>query len=76
MTRRERELRVIVRRHGVVAAEGAKDTDIILAWKIEVSTVILPANFLMSGFKGIEQSYVEPAITSQCPGKFVLMTFR
>ena len=45
MTRRERELRVIVRRHGVVAAEVAKDTDVLLAWKIEVSTVIVPANF-------------------------------
>ena len=38
-------LQVIVRRHGVVAAEVAKDTDVGLAWKIEVSTVILPANF-------------------------------
>ena len=28
---------------GEVGAEAAKDTDILLAWKIEVSTVILPA---------------------------------
>ena len=45
MTRRERELRLIVRRHGVVAAEVAKSTNINLAWKIEVSTVIPPAEF-------------------------------
>ena len=43
VTRREGELRVIVRRQGEVAAETAKNTDVRLAWKIEVSTVILPA---------------------------------
>ena len=48
----------------VVAAEVAKDTDILLAWKIDVSTVILPAN-LISGFKGIEKTYAEPALTSR-----------
>ena len=28
---------------GEVGADVAKDTDVLLAWKIEVSTVILPA---------------------------------
>ena len=41
VTRREGELRVIVRRHGGVAAKVAKDKYILLAWKIEVSTAIL-----------------------------------
>ena len=45
VTRGERELRVIVRRHGVVAAEVAKNTNVNLAWKIEVSTVIPLADF-------------------------------
>ena len=45
MTRRERELRVIVRRPGEVDAEVAKDTNVLLAWNIEVSTVIPPAKF-------------------------------
>ena len=31
-----------------IAAEAAKNKYVILAWKIEVSTVILPANFDVS----------------------------
>ena len=34
MTRREGELRVIVRRQGEVDAEVAKDTNVLLAWKM------------------------------------------
>ena len=36
-------LRVIVRRQGEIDAEVAKDTNMGMAWKIEVSTVILLA---------------------------------
>ena len=43
VTRREGELRVIVRRQGEIDKDVAKSTDMRLAWKIEVSTVILPA---------------------------------
>ena len=43
MNRREGELRVIVRRQGEIDAEVAKRTKVLLQWKIEVSTVILPA---------------------------------
>ena len=43
MTRREGGLQVIFRRQGEVDAEVAKDTQVNLAWNIEVSTVILLA---------------------------------